>query len=567
MHMRIVNTGSYSRQNNMNTLKHFHQLACPFWRGKGSLKAWLLLAAVIGFSLAIVRVSVYITAWNKDFYDALEQFNRPLLYALLWQYLGFIALTVGFVVLGNWLRKILVFRWREQLTQHFTQMWLAQHRAYRLQTQPQGEPDNPDQRIAEDCFLLADKSIDLFKYFIMNAAKLGAFVIVLWQLSGSLKIDIGGKIWVLHGYLVWVALGYTLVCTLATHLIGRKLHPLNIDRQHREADYRASLLRVRDHAEQIAFYRGETSEHRRLNRRFAAVRENWHALIGRELRLETFSATYLRVTQFIPIAAALPLYLAHTLTFGGLMQARSAFGNVQDGFGWFMDYYKRIMEWAAVVSRLADFQAALDDVPTLPETESSTPVQAAVIQLNQLVVRRNRPINAQIGAGEYVLLDGKSGAGKTSLLRVLAGLTAPDSGSVRLSGSVLFLPQKSYLALGSLKNLLSYPSATPLPEDAIRTALAKVGLARLNDELDAVADWQARLSGGEQQRIGIARALLHRPQILAMDEPTAALDDASAEALFALLQQELPHTAVLCATHQAVLRERFARRIELLAEE
>ena len=371
----------------------------------------------------------------------------------------------------------------------------------------------------------------------------------------------------LHGYLVWVALGYTLVCTLATHLIGRKLHPLNIDRQHREADYRASLLRVRDHAEQIAFYRGENSEHRRLSRRFAAVRDNWHALIGRELRLETFSATYLRITQFIPIAAALPLYLAHTLTFGGLMQARSAFGNVQDGFGWFMDYYKRIKEWAAVVSRLADFQAALDDVPTLPETESSAPIQAAVIQLNQLVVRRNRPINAHIGAGERVLLDGKSGAGKTSLLRVLAGLTAPDSGSVRLSGSVLFLPQKPYLALGSLKNLLSYPSATPLPEDAIRTALAKVGLARLNDELDAVADWQARLSGGEQQRIGITRALLHRPQILAMDEPTAALDDASAEALFALLQQELPHTAVLCATHQAVLRERFARRIELLAEE
>ena len=181
-------------------------------------------------------------------------------------------------------------------------------------------------------------------------------------------------------------------------------------------------------------------------------------------------------------------------------------------------------------------------------------------------MRRNRPINAQIGAGEYVLLDGKSGAGKTSLLRVLAGLTASDSGSVRLSGSVLFLPQKPYLALGSLKNLLSYPSATPLPEDAIRAALAKVGLARLNNELDTITDWQARLSGGEQQRIGIARALLHRPQILAMDEPTAALDDASAEALFALLQQELPHTAVLCATHQAVLRERFARRIELLAD-
>ncbi len=248
------------------------------------------------------------------------------------------------------------------------------------------------------------------------------------------------------------------------------------------------------------------------------------------------------------------------------MQARSAFGNVQDGFGWFMDYYKRIMEWAAVVSRLVDFQAALDDVPTLPETElpQSQDGAAASVQFEQMVVRRNRPINTQIDAGEYVLLEGKSGAGKTSLLRVLAGLTAPDSGSVRLSGSVLFLPQKPYLSLGSLKNLLSYPSATPLPEDAIRAALAKVGLARLNDELDAVADWQARLSGGEQQRIGIARALLHRPQILAMDKPTAVLDDASAVYLFELLRQELPQTAVLCATHQMVLRQRFTRRIELL---
>ena len=482
----------------MNTLKHFYLLACPFWRGKGSLKAWLLLAAVISFALAIVRVSVHITAWNKDFYDALEQFNRPLLYALLWRYLGYIALTVGFVVLGNWLRKILVFRWRAQLNEAFTQMWLAQHRAYRLQIRSEGEPDNPDQRIAEDCFLLADKSIDLFKYFIMNAAKLGAFVVVLWQLSGSLKIDIGGKTWVLHGYLVWVALGYTLVCTLATHLIGRKLHPLNIDRQHREADYRANLLRVRDHAEQIAFYRGENIEHLRLRRRFAAVRDNWHALIGRELRLETFSATYLRITQFIPIAAALPLYLAHTLTFGGLMQARSAFGNVQDGFGWFMDYYKRIMEWAAVVSRLADFQAALERVPTLPETQTQPETASpALIQLDRLVVRQNQPISAQIRAGERVLLDGRSGAGKTSLLRVLAGLTAPEGGSVQITASTLFLPQKPYLPQGSLKNLLCYPALPTQPENELRAVLEQVGLAQLAPELATQADWQTRLSGGE----------------------------------------------------------------------
>lgn len=548
----------------MALLKQFLHLARPFWGGKTQWREWLLLAALIGFTLFSIFMSVKIAAWDKRFYDALAAFDGKAMPALIVEYCGYMALIIGCIVCGDWLQKRLVFRWRTHLTERFQQNWLGGHKHYRLQLT--GEPDNPDQRIADDIYQLADKSIVLFRSFINNIAKFSAFVGVLWGLSGVQHFTLWGHSFTVRGYLVWVALAYSAASTLLAHLVGRRLKDLNIDRQHREADYRASLLRVRDHAEQIAFYRGENSEHRRLRRRFAAVRENWHALIGRELRLETFSATYLRVTQFIPIAAALPLYLAHTLTFGGLMQARSAFSNVQDGFGWFMDYYKRIMEWAAVVSRLVDFQAALDDVPTLPETESSTPVQAAVIQLNQLVVRRNRPINAQIGAGEYVLLDGKSGAGKTSLLRVLAGLTAPDGGSVRIMGRTLFLPQKPYLALDSLKNLLSYPSATALPEDAIRAALEKVGLARLNDELDTITDWQARLSGGEQQRIGIARVLLHRPQILAMDEPTAALDDASAEALFALLQQELPHTAVLCATHQAVLRERFARRIELLAD-
>ena len=358
----------------MKTLRRFLALAAPFWLRQNPWYNWLLLAAVVGFSLAIVRVGVLITDWNKTFYDALAAFDGRVMPALILEYLVYITLVTAFVACGNWLRKVLLFRWREHLTGQFQTDWLGGHKHYRLQLT--GEPDNPDQRIAEDIALLSEKSIDLFKYFIMNAAKLGAFIEILWQLSGVQTFVLFDHSITVKGYLVWIALVYSAACTLLTHLIGRKLQPLNIERQHREADYRATLLRVRDHTEQIALYHGENAEQGRLNARFAAVKNNWHSLIRREFYLESFSAAYLRLSMFIPIIATLPMYLAHSMSFGDMMKARSAFSNVQDGFGWFMDYYKRIIEWAAVVERLAHFQAALDQVPAdsrQPETSIPSP--------------------------------------------------------------------------------------------------------------------------------------------------------------------------------------------------
>ena len=207
--------------------------------------------------------------------------------------------------------------------------------------------------------MLSEKSIDLFKAFIQNATKLGAFIVVLWQLSGVQTFELYGRSWTIHGYLVWIALIWSLACTLVTHIIGRWLQPLNVERQHREADYRATLLRIRDHAEQIALYRGEQAEKERLHERFGRIRDNWRELITREFKLEVFSTAYLRVSFFIPVVATLPMYLAKTMSFGSMMQAGTAFSSVQDGFGWFMDYYKRIMEWAAVVERLGRFQEAM----------------------------------------------------------------------------------------------------------------------------------------------------------------------------------------------------------------
>ncbi|MFC2707199.1 MAG: ABC transporter ATP-binding protein/permease, partial [Neisseria sp.] len=463
----------------MKTIRRFLSLAAPFWWRNNPWFNWLLLAAVVGFSLAIVRVGVLITDWNKTFYDALAAFDGRAMPVLVTEFLVYIALVTGFIACGNWLRKVLLFRWREHLTRQFQQNWLGGHKHYRLQLT--GEPDNPDQRIAEDVAMLSEKSIDLFKYFIMNAAKLGAFVEILWQLSGVQTFTLFGQSITVKGYLVWIALAYSAACTLLTHLIGRKLQPLNVERQHREADYRATLLRVRESAEQIAFYRGETAEEGRLNSRFAAVKSNWRGLIRREFYLESFSAAYLRLSMFIPIIATLPMYLAHSMSFGDMMKARSAFSNVQDGFGWFMDYYKRIIEWAAVVERLAGFQTALDEADKAArssENLTDTPVGRILesdkistaqetpdvgwVSTHQLgtnggsrptLLAENLSIHTAEGSPllhnltlaaasrQWLLLDGRSGIGKTTLMRTLAGLWPYHRGHFQVNSKrVLFLP-------------------------------------------------------------------------------------------------------------------------------
>lgn len=558
----------------MKTIRCFLRLAAPFWFARRQWREWLLLVSVVGCSLAIVRVSVLITDWNKTFYDELAAFNGTAMPALIGKYLLYIALVTAFVALGNWLRKMLVFRWRSHLTEQFQQHWLGGSRHYRLQLA--GEPDNPDQRIAEDIFLLSEKSIDLFKYFIMNATKIGAFVVILWQISGVQTFRLFGQSLTVYGYLVWIALIYSAACTLVTHLIGHKLQPLNVERQHREADYRATLLRVRDHAEQIAFYRGETAEQHRLGRRFDAVRRNWYGLIGRELRLETFSAAYLRLSMFIPIIATLPMYLARTMTFGDMMQARSAFSNVQDGFGWFMDYYKRIIEWASVVERLADFQVALDRLPEKPPITGASdymPKQNVAVETDNLTLYTAHhgdilleSLSLQARASEWLLLDGRSGIGKSTLLRTLAGLWPYYHGSFRLQGRSLFLPQRPYLPHDSLRAVLAYPYGTAPDNTTLDTVLCQVGLAHLFAfDPDAEREWHKILSGGEQQRLSLARVLLHRPQILFLDEATNQLDDAAAGVLMDILKKTLPDVLCIGISHQPYIQSLFSRRIDLAA--
>ena len=559
----------------MNILKKFSRLARPFWMGAHGRIQWLMLAVLIGFTLCSITISVWIAAWDKRFYDALAAFDGASMPALIVEYLGYMAMIIGCIVCGDWLQKRLIFRWRTHLTEQFQQNWLEGHKHYRLRLT--GEPDNPDQRIAEDIYLLADKSIGLFRSFINNIAKFSAFVAVLWTLSGVQTFNIGGCDITIHGYLVWVALIYSVISTLIAHLVGRKLKNLNIDRQHREADYRAALLRVRDHAEQIAFYNGGEAETGRLKQRYLRIRDNWRRLTNCEFRQETFWATYVRISIFIPILATLPMYLAKTMTFGDMMQTRTSFARVQDSFGWFTDSYRRLIEWAAVVERLSGFQTALEQV----EQEGiSTARPAPALTLNKhrqggILVLQNLTVHTQTGsplltdinleahAPEWVLLEGRSGIGKSTLLRALAGLWPYYQGSFALDGSLLFLPQRPYLPADTLRHTVSYPHTACQDDRLIQTTLEQVGLGRLKNNLDELYEWHGILSGGEQQRLSLARALLHKPQILFLDEATNQLDGESALTLMQTLKRALPDTLVIGISHQPEIQALFGRKVNL----
>ena len=366
----------------MNTLRTFYRLAAPYWLDRRQWLSWVLLASVIGLGLLVVQVNVLINTWSRTFFDALGGFNTEALYALMGEYIIYIAAYVVIMVYLEWLRKALVLRWRRAMTASTLENWMQDQAYYRLGLT--GEPDNPDQRIAEDIAVLVDRSVELLASLIINVAQVGAFSVVLWNLSGVLNFQMRGEDITIHGYLLWIAVAYTLLGTAFTHFIGRPLQPLNYQQQRYEADFRASLLRKRDHAEQIALYRGEAVEQRQLGERFEHIAGNWWQLMNRMRKLQFFTVSYDRVSRIIPVFAALPAFLAKTITLGGLMQIRNAFQLVQSSLSWFIDVYPRLAAWSATVERLGQFQQAIEAT----RGQVSKPEQGAVLRVENLEIHR-----------------------------------------------------------------------------------------------------------------------------------------------------------------------------------
>jgi len=550
----------------VSTLRRFYRLSRPFWCERRQWPAWLMLATVIGLGLLVVQINVLINHWSKTFYDTLAAFDTAALYGLVAQYGLYLGAYVLIIVALDYVRKALVLRWRQAMTARLIDAWLTDQAFYRLGLA--GEPDNPDQRIAQDVDLMVDLSIELVASLVINLAQVGAFVVILWNLSGVQTFSLFGSHFTVHGYLVWIVLVYTMIGSVLTHLIGRPLHRLNYEREHCEADFRASLLRKRDHAEQIALYRGEEVERQQLAQRFAAIAANWRQLIGRERDLSLFTVSYQRLSLIVPVFAALPAFMAKTITLGGLMQIRSAFNAVHDSLSWFIKLYNKLMRWSAALERLAQFEQAIaDSRRQVGEVLQGDGLQAQGLTLccpDGRVLLSG--IQLHVRPGQWLLLAGRSGLGKSTLLRTLQGVWPYCLGEWQLpSGRSLLLPQKPYLPFMSLRRLLAYPQVDDFATNRLLDVLDTVGLAGLKAQLEDEREWSRVLSGGEQQRLGLARVLLFRPDTLYLDEATSQLDLASASVLLKKLKCELPHCTVVAVTHQDGLKGLFERVLSLEA--
>ncbi|MGI3003259.1 ABC transporter ATP-binding protein/permease [Shewanella algae] len=549
----------------MLIVKQFWLLAKPYWADRRNWFTWVLLCVCIAAHLAEVEVAVWLNDWNGEFFDAIAAVDVDKIYPLLIEFTGILALLVLLAVYSNWLIQLIVIRWRTALTAEFVGKWLTDKRYYRLGLG--SEPDNPDQRIAEDTRLLADSTVKLFVGGIQSLATLLTFSAILWQLSGNLSFEWQGEPTQIAGYLFWVALIYSIFGTMLTHFFGHQLHGLNFQQQRKEANFRALLLRKLDAAEQIALLGGERREQQQLKQSFDDIAGNWISLMNREKKLGFIINTYHRIATMLPLFAGIPALLAKSITIGGLFQVRMAFMRVYSALSWFVHQYDELTRWSATVVRLSQFIQALEQLPLGDEVP-----KAQGLACDKLSVAKPNgdwlieELDFRLNPAACLMISGASGLGKSTLLRTLAGIWPFYKGRYRHGqGQTLLLPQKPYLPSGSLRDCLCYPGEGLWTDSELQQALSLVGLAALANQLDVEAPWQQKLSGGEQQRLSLARALLHKPQTLILDEATSSLDEASAKAMVTVLKQQLPETSIMMVSHQRHLDALFEQTLDLNA--
>jgi putative ATP-binding cassette transporter len=555
------------------TLAIVWRIATPYFRSEDKWAGRGLLAAVVTIELLLVGNDVLLNQWRNRFYNALQEKDWN---SFVHETFFFIAIATASVVLSIYqlyLNQWLQIRWRKWMTIKYLGEWLHDANHYRMQLQGDAA-DNPDQRVSDDVKLFVERTLDISVGLLSAIVSFFSFVVILWGLSEAAPLHLFDGALNIPGYLVWAALIYAIFGTALTQWIGSPLVHLDFQQQRLEADFRFSLVRVRENAEQIALLDGERAERDRLLGRFSKVVGNWYAIMSRTKRLTAFTQSYAQAAVIFPIVLVAPAYFANRILLGAMIQAAEAFGNVQKALSFFVSVYRSLAEWRAVVARLDGFEMSIESAAHLKSREDSIRFSkdGGEVDLEKLLVHlpNGTPQVAADGfairPGERVLVTGPSGAGKSTLFRAIAGIWPFGSGtiSVPANAALMMLPQKPYFPIAPLHAAVAYPSeAGAFSAERIREVLNEVGLPKLAARLDEEEHWNRVLSLGEQQRLGIARALLQSPQFLFLDEATASLDEPSEAALYRLLQEKLPGTTIVSIGHRATLEAFHQRKVAL----
>ncbi|MEM5439734.1 ABC transporter ATP-binding protein/permease [Paraburkholderia diazotrophica] len=540
----------------------------PYWVSEDKWKAWGLLALVIAMNMTMVAANVWFNTWQRTFFDAIQQYNYPVFkYSLL----QFTVIALALILLGSYrtyFRQMLEFRWRQWLTNRYLNEWLGDRAYYRIERDSLA--DNPDQRVSADLQGLASTTLNLSLGLLSTTVTLFSFIVILWNLSGALSFNLLGTQMSIPGYMVWVALIYAALGSWVTHKVNHPLVSINYQQQRVEADFRFSLIRIRENADQIALYQGEPSEERALKGVFGHIRDNWRLIMRFTRRFNIVVISYSQLAIVFPYIAAAPKYFSKSISFGVYQQLTGAFGTVSDSFSWFINNYDSLAEWRATVNRLREFNRVMRSQHLHESVVEGTAHGGINIHLtdtdsldvtNLRLLRPNGEAMSNVGSFRIApksrwLVRGPSGAGKSTLMRTLAGLWPFGEGTIEMpaGAKLLFIPQRSYLPIGTLKAALCYPSeASAFSDEACREVLTVCRLSEFADRLGEAAHWERSLSPGEQQRLAAARALLQKPDFLFLDEATSALDPDNESIIYNALIERLPNAAIVSVAHRKTL--------------
>lgn len=538
-------------------------LTKSYWQSEEKKKAFFLLGCIIALTLGVVYMLVLLNQWNNSFYSALQNYDAKKIFDELIHFSWLAAIYILLAVYSYYLQQTLILNWRRWLTTRFIDIWLQNKTYYNLQMFGK-DTDNPDQRISEDVRQFVEMTLSFGIGILKAFCTFASFVVILYNLSGSLSFTFMGKTWTINGYMLWASLIYSVIGTYITHIVGRKLVKINFIQQKYEADFRFSMIRLRESAESVAFYRGEAQEGSVFKQRFKTLLDNFWKLVNKQKQLVFLNSGYSQIAIIFPFVVAMNRYLTKEVTLGGLMQVASAFGRVQDSLSYFVDMYSSIAQWQAVVMRLTYFGRHMHEVSQQAERFHVERFAAAdVVEVNNMQINLpdGKPLLENISftlhPGHSVLIKGVSGSGKSTLLRAISGIWPFVDGKIFLPerDKLMFIPQKPYLPLGTLRAALNYPGNKPIDDTELIYLMDLCQIGYLKDKLDLEADWSHVLSVGEQQRLAFVRAHIQQPQWLFLDEATSALDEDTEATMYSLLQERLQQTTVVSVGHRSTLNK------------